>query len=262
MQRRKYKILSKDFLEKQYIVDKKSTVKIAQGIGCGAANIGYFLKQHGIPLRNHSEASKLNVKHFCLNQHSKDYIDGLILSDGYLYKGANTSSFEQYFAKSHEDWKTQVTIDFNRFGINNKVKKQFSEIATGGFGYLLNTSAYGELKLFYERWYVDGKKIIPPDLNISPTLLLNEYLGDGTLNRSCWCINLCTQSFAGQYVEELSAKINEVLGINSYAKRQGFLHPDWFVIKIGNKQDMNTFLKYIGDCPLPSFKHKWNKWWT
>ena len=51
------KILTKKFLTKEYIVNKKSTYQIAKAIGCVPHSILNYLKIHNIPRRTHSEAN-------------------------------------------------------------------------------------------------------------------------------------------------------------------------------------------------------------
>ena len=54
----KYKILTKDFLEWKYSVERLSTREIAKLIGCSGMEILYYLKKYNIPRRTISEANK------------------------------------------------------------------------------------------------------------------------------------------------------------------------------------------------------------
>jgi len=53
-----HKILTKKFLYKEYIVNKKSCQQIANEVGCNKTNIRDYLKKYNIPRRTHSEALK------------------------------------------------------------------------------------------------------------------------------------------------------------------------------------------------------------
>lgn len=46
----------RDWLYEQYIILKKSTVRIAEEAGCANPTVGKWLKRHGIPVRSQSEA--------------------------------------------------------------------------------------------------------------------------------------------------------------------------------------------------------------
>lgn len=55
------KILTKEFLIKEYITNRKSTVQIAKTIGCGHSTVLDYLKKYNIPIRTYSEATKGNL---------------------------------------------------------------------------------------------------------------------------------------------------------------------------------------------------------
>lgn len=51
---------NKDWLENQYITQKKSTVKIGEEVGCSNTTISYWLKKFNIPIRTLSDALKIS----------------------------------------------------------------------------------------------------------------------------------------------------------------------------------------------------------
>lgn len=51
-----HNILTKEFLEKEYILNKKTTVDISKQTDCPDVTIGRYLKLYNIPIRNSSEA--------------------------------------------------------------------------------------------------------------------------------------------------------------------------------------------------------------
>lgn len=74
------KILTKDFLYKEYIINRKTLNQIAHEIGCSLYTIWYNLKKNNIPIRTQSEAMKgkyigkqgCNYKN---GKHSQDFIN-------------------------------------------------------------------------------------------------------------------------------------------------------------------------------------------
>ena len=78
------KILTKDFLIKEYIILQKSTIKIAQEVGCGARTVQLYLKIHDIKTRTVLEAIKI-AKLWYIPCSGKDH-----------WNWNNGSSFEPY----------------------------------------------------------------------------------------------------------------------------------------------------------------------
>lgn len=56
------KILTKDFLIREYITNKKSAIKIAKMVGCGFATVYRYLKFYNISIRIQSEAMEGKFK--------------------------------------------------------------------------------------------------------------------------------------------------------------------------------------------------------
>jgi len=54
--------LTKEFLIKEYIINKKSTLQIAKEVGCSHQTILRRLKKYNIPIRTIGEANKGNTK--------------------------------------------------------------------------------------------------------------------------------------------------------------------------------------------------------
>ena len=67
-----HNILTKDFLIKEYIVNKKSTYQIAKEIGCSHSNILNYLKKYNIKTRTQGEALKGKY----IGKKCYNYIDG------------------------------------------------------------------------------------------------------------------------------------------------------------------------------------------
>jgi len=57
----KYSILTKEFLEKEYVINKKSTIKIGNEVGCDRSVIVRKLHKLGIESRTRSLAGKLKL---------------------------------------------------------------------------------------------------------------------------------------------------------------------------------------------------------
>jgi len=119
--------------------------------------------------------------------------------------------------------------------------------------YCFKTRSFVELKDLRKRWYFNNKKIVPMDLTLTPTIVRQWFIGDGTLVKTN--IILCTDGFCLEDVLLLKHKLSQ-LNIESsiYKHRTNQYH---IYIK---KKSVRIFYSYIGKCP-PEIKsiygYKW-----
>ncbi|MHA2223850.1 MAG: hypothetical protein ACXAC8_01455 [Candidatus Hodarchaeales archaeon] len=100
------------------------------------------------------------------------------------------------------------------------------------------------MKIFH-LWYPNGKKIVPKNVQMTPTTLLHWFIGDGYSSRSG--LGLSTQSFSVLDVEFLISIINESLGI---CPRWRYDYNSQPIISIQRNKDIQTFYKYL-ECANP-----------
>ena len=108
------KILTKSFLKKEYIKNKKSTVQIAQEIHCGVNTINRHLKRNIIKIRTKSELNsgknntfyidgRKTANYFCIKCQAKiSYPTWFIGSKMCLYcarKGTNNPNYGNHFSE-------------------------------------------------------------------------------------------------------------------------------------------------------------------
>jgi len=72
------KILSKEFLYQEYIINKKSTLQIARENNCGKKRISYYLKIFDILIRSMNQAAKNRL----LNPKNHSRWNGGIANEG------------------------------------------------------------------------------------------------------------------------------------------------------------------------------------
>ena len=118
--------------------------------------------------------------------------------------------------------------------------------------WLLSTRTDPIYAPFYYRWYPNGKKHLPPDLEMTPSLLLTEYLGDGFLLANAakkhQHIELGTYGFSEQSLLELLPKLSGQ-GLDFRLKPNNALNLRGGCVK--------KFLDYVGPCPVPALAYKW-----
>ena len=118
--------------------------------------------------------------------------------------------------------------------------------------WLLSTKTDAIYLPAYQRWYPQRKKLLPADLQITPELLLTEYLGDGFLlanaQKKLQHIELGTYGFEKQSLVDLLPKLSQ-------QKLDFRLKPNNALNLRGSC--VQKFLDYIGPCPVPSLAYKW-----
>jgi len=142
---------------------------------------------------------------------------------------------------------------FKRYNIKAIGKPIYVQKTGNATVYHFATRTYPELKEIYDLFYVNKKKLVPKTLSLSPVLVRQWYLGDGSLNRrkdkkENPTITFATNSFTEGDVDFLVSKFISI-GIKA-KKYKGF------TINIPYSS-LSTFFEYIGKCPIEIYKYKW-----
>jgi len=142
---------------------------------------------------------------FKITNQVKEYIDGLILGDASIQfpetKSKRSTRLVQTFSKKYDDWAKEIKNDLSMFDIDShltyysifdkRTEKTYKQIS-------LQTKVYPQFMIFRKRWYPNNIKQVPDDIILSPTVLRNWYLSDGSLrviNKNSRTIQLSTDSF-------------------------------------------------------------------
>lgn len=248
---KKYK--SRDWLNQKYRVEGLSPHWIAILCNCGKTTIWRWLIKLNIPFRSHSEAGHLAKANHCdLSKEARQWIDGELLGDGCLRATSKYSARFTYSSK-YLEYVQYVSNTLKLFGIKKtgKIYKKYNK-KFDCYSYKCNSLSYEELLPIRNRWYPEGKKIIPRDLKLTPLMLRQEYIGDGCLHhlkKGRPHITLYTNGFPVSDVEWLVKQLNK-LGFKS--TRQ----PSENAIGISAKSTKD-FLNYIGKSPVKCYDYKW-----
>lgn len=248
-----------DALRREYWINQKNKREIAEELGCSESTVIDRMKEWGIPARPRGQITRI-VNQKRMEERSKtinwtselqNYVDGLLLSDGHINK--HVSKYSQSFALRYRGWAEQIHAFFSLHGIDSKISRPYTN-EKGHQKIYLNTRVYHQFRNERTRWYPNGEKAFPPDLDFSSRwLLLNWYLGDGSLGRQpkrrSFAV-LCVRKPKQDVREWLSEQLNEVLGIESTpCKRTINLKADGTLV----------FMDYIKDLPIPTcFQYKFD----
>lgn len=149
----------------------------------------------------------------------RELIDGLLLGDGSIDAHKGFLRLEQSTARL--GWVTDVQTTLQGIGVYCrimpvKLKRQPGRIEgreiRQGPSILLYSCACREFRDERRRWYPRGKKRVPPDLKLTPTVAVHWLCGDGTASDSGG-IEFCTDGFAKSDVDFLVERLSIDLGV-------------------------------------------------
>ena len=169
---------------------------------------------------------------FTLDARVRNFLDGLLLGDG-CYSSRNEFSATLWIGQRAD--RTAWLRDIQKFLATYEVPLVFAHrparlnrlrgkpsIRAKDF-VLCRTSAYRTLLAEHRRWYKQGRKRVPRDLDLTdPVLLAQWYMGDGTVyatkRRGAVEVSLNTQGFPETDVRWLAAEFNRRLGLRATVK--------------------------------------------
>ena len=191
----------------------------------------------------------------------KDYIniqsviDGCLLGDGCLELNKNgknasfryISSSKQHVEFVHSYFKEYCTEDGQKIKRSEYFDKRTNKTYVH---YYFRTKCLPIFTEQHNRYYKNGIKIIPNDLNIDKTVLLFWYIGDGELESKYGYVKLHTNCFNKTEVDTLCYKLFK---FNAKPLKKT---DNQFLVTIP-RNNVKKFLNLIGECPFEDYKHKW-----
>ena len=115
--------------------------------------------------------------------------------------------------------------------------------------YRFFTRSLPELTHFYDRFYKDGKKIIPDNINIDRLSLAIWFMDDGSKSRSSIYLN--TQQFTIDEQKRLIKILDDQFGIRSTLNKDKI----YFRIRV-RSESSKKMVKLIEKFILPEFRYK------
>ena len=264
----KYPKLNDDkWLYQKYIVEQCSTVDIAKLAGAKTANSArQALIRCNISIRSIGDGLRCNREdYFVVN---REVIEGCLLGDGYLVKwNKNSEKSYPYFAKrnkyyDHIRYDAQMLFTKSweqRVKENNEISLGKKQVV-----FSLRSLSNNMLAPFYKRWYPkwnDYKKVIPEDVEVTPTLLLHWFLDDGSSYQRRKkskirqvLITFCTECFSKDNQMMIIEKIKKRYSLNFALKKVNYGTRYQMVLP---QSQASLFYDTIGNCPVPSMEYKW-----
>ena len=267
--------ITPEWLYNEYINNKKNIRYIADELGVSRQCIIRYVKKFNIPKRTQSEENLLVLSnHINLSNVAKEFIYGELLGDGHLDNNPHSSSIN--YSTKHKKYLVWLSKQLDNFGIiqSGKINKRTNGVFKGN-SFRYRSKYYVELKNIRKYFYPYNIKIVPEDLQLTPLMVKQWYIGDGSLikiwnkkyKKYYYSLFLHTNGFTKEESETLSNKLNVMINIkskvvrhyigknNKLAKRNEYWH-----IRIPGTYVKN-FLDYIGKCPKEIeniYGYKWN----
>ena len=246
---------NKEWLQRKYLIEKSDASQIAKLCKVTSGTIYNWLKKFNIPIRSYSESSHLRQRNHCqLSQKAREFIDGELLGDANLQSHSPYSAIFAYSSK-HPEYIKYISNTLSSFGIEgSKIRKQ-KDKKLGNVYYSFSSLSYEELLPIYKHWYLNGKKKIPRDLKLTPIVLRQHHIGDGSLEHQKPGngrprIKLATCGFS---IPDVNWLVQELIKLGFKATRQ----PTRNIIAI-SAHSTKDFLDYIGDCPVKCYRYKFS----
>jgi len=241
----------KKWLRNKYLNEKLSTTQIAKLCRVSDVTVGQWLKKYNIPRRSNGEAVYLSKINYCkLSEEIIEWIEGELLGDGCIFPSSPYSAFFSYSSK-YLEYINYVINTLQSFGIKcGEIQKRYHE-ESNTYSYSSHSYTYKELLNIRKHWYPNGKKIVPRDINLTPLMVRQWYIGDGCLKRQKGCKPRIELNTCGFSISDVDWLVNQLKKINLKAVR-------WVTHNtIGiSTHSAKTFLNYIGKCPVECYSYK------
>ena len=184
--------------------------------------------------------------HCYLTREALQWLAGELLGDGCLQTHSSVSAYFAYGSK-YTEYIQYVADTLKGFGIEQAGK--INPMVANSIVYHYCSSCYEELFPIWMEWYMYGGKQVPKDLELTPLVCRQWYIGDGGLQTNGCGITLSTCGFPPTDVLWLVMKLNHAGFQATYQPKQN---------KIGiSAHSVQDFLDYIGECPVNCYRYKW-----
>lgn len=232
-----------------------SLMKLSNEFTYNIATIRYFLRKNGVKTRTVKESVKPfhKKKEIKSDVYLHENLIGWLLGDGGLR--ICKKAINPYF--NYTDKKYDHIMHVKRILDSYNIYSKISQAKISKC-YRLQTESLAFFHPYYDLFYgykglnENGqKRKILPDIEITPLILLNWYVGDGSSCKQQGTFNnrgSISCKFKNSYILD---QFNNLFGkVKCYNNASCFNY--YF-----NNASLKKLLEYIGECPVESYKYKW-----
>ena len=232
-----------DWLCARYRDDRLSCSKIGALVGVDQKTIFNWLVFFGIGRRNQGAPHN----YVEITENLSEFIDGWLLSDLCVFtQKNNTKSAKIQGSFKHRGIAESISNSLSLFGVEQAgcISEHTTIEMNNRQFFSYQSRYYCDLLDVRNKWYnSDRKKIVPRDIILTPSTVMNWYLGDGSLKakkRVRPNITLSTYGFTKDCVKFLVLQLRRI-GIESTRVKDNSIY-------IGVNAT-EYFLDYLGPCP-------------
>ena len=227
--------------------------EILQKYGLTKSQLKYLLKLHGLKLTKRRFPARYYSSDLITNE-AREILIGELLGDGCIPKG------KRYFVLSNTNIE-HVEFVKHQLSIPSSVRRYISSDLSSKrkVSYYLQTKDNDFFLYLRDKFYLNGKKIIPSDLVLTPRICRHWYYGDGYYtnpdSRGRRRVYLCTNCFRESDIRLLQSILFRDSGVKFLVHRVD--SGKEYMLYIVSKTEKNKWFNYIGSCELDCYNHKW-----
>lgn len=179
---------------------------------------------------------------------ANEVFDGVMLGDGCV----NIKGGQSWFAMSqhgHKDWLLYIIKHFESLGVC--FSATYPRLSNSQWYIASRTSSL--LVEQRNRWYPNGKKVVPDDIVLTPIMLANWFMGDGSsMYRKDTRFNRVRVVFAayGFTGDERGTLVSKMYSIGLRASNSSGC------VRISEIASVNNFMSMVEPEVVDSFKYK------
>lgn len=200
---------------------------------------------------------------FTMTSGLRSILDGLLLGDGHYCKlipGGLSCSYQMDQREDRVEWLEFIKSKFDEHSIVSKITLRPAQHRilpngkqlNGRPSHLLRTGCYWNLKEERLRWYPQGIKIIPKDVDLgNPVTLAHWYMGDGCVSPESGTISIATCCFSDEDLQWATRKMESLLKL-----KVTVVHMRGYPVLSISSRHAEKFLALIRPHVLPCFGYK------
>jgi len=190
-----------------------------------------------------------------MTERQKQLLEGMLLGDAHLerQKGALSARLKVEHSvrqSAFVDWKFSEWRQWVRTPPRERIRQ--NRLGTVSTNREFTTLSHVEFEEFRLRFYRDGRKVVPSDLELTPVSMAVWFMDDGSRkSNQCRGLYLNTQSFSISEVSQLRSLMRSAVGVETSVRRQS----DGLQIYIPSPS-VTDLIAYIDDELIPSMRYK------
>lgn len=227
--------------------------EIANKLGASYISLRQYFVRNKFNIRTQSGYIGLRFKGERFTSEELEVINGCLLGDGSLYQRKYTSSLS--YRCKHKSICKSLSSSLPRLYRTEPRRCSYVDKRTNKeyVSYQIDSISNFHFHELRQKWYPNGKKIIPRDLVLTPETCYWWYLGDGSSGNNSLVI--CTNGFAVSDVEFLLSIFP--VKAQLYIQKNKKTNKEYPMISITSIENRLKFLNFIGRCRHKEYNYRW-----